>query len=301
MVHHVGMPTVPVTYNYVYFGSGPHQRQPTRTTSGPGGFTLIQSNTGAMQTTGDVLPLGAQPENWLVGGHNYQFAFVNVSGGSPSGSNSFVSTQPPPPVTVGSTPIVVLVVYVPTGGGGPGSGATIDSFDETTGTLFNDTFVSVSPDPSGTLKTSGNVEGYVDTTNTETITALSPTSPTGVDFDKWVNLLAPASTIPGAALTVEKGTSISALAFYKAPPPEPPAEVTCQDIVQSLETMIAIGIPGPLFTVAEWTAVQASLKKCVQEGYLTQARMNTLIAEYNTYAHNKNPEPPKPVVKAELK
>jgi hypothetical protein len=34
------MPTL--TYDYVYFASGPHQRQP-RLSSGPGGFTLIQS------------------------------------------------------------------------------------------------------------------------------------------------------------------------------------------------------------------------------------------------------------------
>ena len=92
---------------------------------------------------------------------------------------------------VGAQNIVVLVVYAPAGGGpGPGgSGATIDSFDTTTGNLFNDTFVTVSPDPSGTLTTSGNVEGFVATNNAETITALSPTSPTGVDFIEWVTLL----------------------------------------------------------------------------------------------------------------
>ena len=110
---------------------------------------------------------------------------------------------------MGTQPITVLAVYVPAGGGsgdGGGSGATIDSFDETTGSLFNDTFVSVSPDPGGTLTKSGNVDGYVDTTSSaETITALSPTSPTGVDFSRWVALAPPTIAGAGAALAVQKG------------------------------------------------------------------------------------------------
>jgi hypothetical protein len=87
-------------------------------------------------------------------------------------------------------------LYVPPLGGvgnGPSgsSGATIDSFDETTGSLFNDIFVSVAPDPGGALTTSGNNLGYVDTTKSqEAITAISPTS-SGVIFDQWRILLPP--------------------------------------------------------------------------------------------------------------
>jgi hypothetical protein len=230
------MSTTTVTYDCVYFAGGSgHTRQP-RSSTGPGGFTLISSLSGGSVQTGDTFAAGAQPATAIVSGATYNFAFMSVSGGipagqtTPSGANSFSSTTPPPPVTVGSTPIVVLVVYVPPLGGGPGgggSGASIDSFDETTGGLFSDTFVTVSPDPGGLLTKSGNVNGYVDTTNaTEAITALSPTSPTGVDFDRWVDLYAESTgvTIAGTKLTVNKGAWIYALAFYKVPPPL----TTCQ-------------------------------------------------------------------------
>jgi hypothetical protein len=261
--------SVSVTYDYVYFaGGGGHTRQP-RSTTGPGGFTLINSLPGGTLQSGDTFAAGAQPQTLTEGGSTlppvpaktYTFAFMNVSGGTPagqttpSGVNSFSSNVPPPPVTVGSAPIVVLVVYVPTGGGsgGTGSGASIDSFDETTGELFDDTFVTVAPDPGGPpppLTTSGNVDGYVSTTNTETITALTPTSPTGVDFDQWVLLYPQATTrleigpkgptvvtiypaginVSGTNLTVDAGTSVYALAFYKAPPPPPPL-TTCEQLL----------------------------------------------------------------------
>jgi len=223
------MPTVTVTYDYVYFAGGPGRTRQPRPPSGPGGFTLIQTSPGGTQSTGNTFIASPQPSAATVGGATYEFAFMDVTGGTPAGQTSFNSNTPPPPVTVDDAPIVVLVVYVPTGGvgNGGGSGASIDSFDETTGQLFDDTFVSVSPNAGGppTPTTSGNVNGYVDTTNaTETITALSPTSPTGVIFDKWVNLY-PESvtgiTVAGASLTVNEGTSAYELAFYKAPaPPE---------------------------------------------------------------------------------
>jgi hypothetical protein len=270
------MPTVSVTYDYVYFTSGAGYTRQPRSATGPGGFTLINSLPGGTLQSGDTFAAGAQPSTLSVGGgvtippspaKTYLFAFMNVSGGipqgqtTPSGVSSFSSDAPPPSVTVSSTPIVVLVVYVPTGGGGTGggSGAIIDSFDETTGQLFDDTFVTVAPDPGGPpppLTTSGNVDGYVNTANTETITALSPTSPTGVDFDQW-QLLYPQATsrfelgglkgptvvtvyptgisVAGANLTVNSGTTVYALAFYKAPPsaPPPPPLTTCEELLKN--------------------------------------------------------------------
>jgi hypothetical protein len=237
--------TVTATYDYVYFGGGPgHTRQP-RSTTGPGGFSLISSLSGGTLQTGDLFAVGAQPATLLVNNATYNFAFMNVSGGvppgqtSPSGVNSFNNISPPPPVTVGSTSIVVLVVYVPPVGGGPGgsgAGASIDSFDESTGQLFSDTFVSVSPDPGGPpppLTKSGNVDGYVDTTKAnETITALSPTSPTGVDFVQWVNLYREDTAgiaVDGAKLTVNQGAWVYALAFYEAPPPL----TTCETLLKN--------------------------------------------------------------------
>jgi hypothetical protein len=223
------MPAVTITYDYVYFGGGSsHTRQP-RSSTGPGGFTLIYSLPGGTADAGNTFGPGAQPASLVNGGITYEFAFMNVSGGTPagqttsSGVTSFTPSTPPPPVTVGTAPIVVLVVYIPVGGvgNGTGSGAIIDSFDNTTGQLFSDTFVSVSPDPGGPpppLTKSGNVDGYVDTSKaTETITALSPTSPTGVVFAQWMNFYpqgSPKVKIAGAALAVDQGTTSCALAFY---------------------------------------------------------------------------------------
>jgi hypothetical protein len=223
------MPTL--TYNYVYFAGGPHLRQP-RTPGGPGGFTLIQSIPGNTLAPNDDFIPPDPPQTKVKGGQTYNFAFENVSGGDPPQAHTFDPETPPPKVKVLTAPIVVMVVYVRDGGGpGLGSGATIDAFDETTNALFDDTFVSVSPDPKpgGPLTTSGNVEGYVDTTNTETISTLSPTSPTGVEFDQWVVLWGKAA-VAGVNLTVDKGASVSALAWYKAPSP---TEVTCGQIAKA--------------------------------------------------------------------
>ena len=157
-----------VTYQYVYFSAGPHQRQPTR--SGSGGFTAIESSSRG-DPSGGTFGAPPPPEYQNVGSATFVFSFMTVSGGSltqggpPAGVTSFKRTIPPPPVFVGSLPINVVVVYVPKGGGPGTPGATIDEFDQTIGQLINDTFVTVTPDLGGTLTTSGNVEGFVATTN----------------------------------------------------------------------------------------------------------------------------------------
>ena len=169
-----------------------------------------------------------------------------------------------------------------------GSGATIDSFDETTGSLFNDIFVSVAPDPGGVLTTSGNNLGFVDTTNSkEAITAISPTS-SGVIFDQW-RILLPPGPDAGNVLTVGKGVSVNALAFYKAPPPPPPDP--CSQAVEFLRQIIKDR--GPPLLPAELSEVKATLERCVREHRLTQAFVNSLLAEYATIGERRNP-PPRP-------
>ena len=221
------MAQVTLTYSYVYFGaSGPHERRPVRTPGGPGGFELISQKSGGTLQTGDQFQIGVPlPPTQLVKGVTYNFAFVNVSGGTPSGAQvSFDSANPPPFVTVVSSPINVLVLYVPppgVNGNGivDGSGATIDSFDETTGSLFNDIFVSVAPDPGGVLTTSGNNLGYVDTTNSqEAITAISPTS-SGVIFDQWRILLPPG---PDSGTTFSRSARVFPSSLWPSTKPRHP-------------------------------------------------------------------------------
>ena len=176
-----------------------------------------------MQTgTSFQISAAALPASEVIGDGTYNFSFVNISGLVEGSQTSFDNTVAPPAGTVGTNAITVLVVYLPSGGGGNGkySGAVIDAFDETTGSLVDDTFVNVSTNgaPDATQTTSGNVYGYVDTTdNTETITAIAHILPTNANFDKWVNLGSPASLPAGVNLTVDGGTSIYALAFYKNP------------------------------------------------------------------------------------
>ena len=296
--------TVSVTYNYVYFGTiGKHQRQPRTITNG--GFTTIASQPGGQQSTGLTFQPGQLPATEMVGNQTYDFSFVTITGGSKTAGGPAVgvsSTDPgaPPSVFVGTSNITVLAVYVPVGGppcqpaqNCTSSGATIDSFDETTGSLFNDTFVKVAPDTNGAQTTSGNVYGYVDTTGSaETITALTPTSPSNVNFSRWVKLEPSGAAANGAALSVGKGVSTIALAFYDAPPPgsPPSAKTACQQQLASLN-QIAMD-RGPLLLVTQYTNIKAALQKCVQEGYLTQASVNQAETAYQNMLNSRNNPPP---------
>jgi len=299
--------TVSVTYNYVYFGSiGKHQRQPRTVTNG--GFTTIASQSGGQQSTGLTFQPGQLPGAEMVGNQTYDFSFVTITGGvktagGPTIGVTSTTANAPPSVLVGTSNIEVLVVYVPVGGGPctppancTSSGATIDSFDETTGTLFNDTFVKVAPDTNGALTQSGNVYGYVDTTaSAETITAQSPTSPTGVNFSRWVNLEPSSASANGPALSVGKGVSTISLAFYDAPtgPAPPPSQKTvCQQELASLNQITMDR--GPLLLVTQYNAIKANLKKCVQEGYLTQAAVTSAENGYQNMLATRNNPPPIP-------
>jgi hypothetical protein len=232
------MPTL--TIQYVYFGaSGGHTRQPRSTTS-YGGFTPIpglNSGGGATLMPGTWYQPGSADPHLDIDSLSLQFAFTNVSGCVEGPRTSFVAGTPPPGGTVGSNPITVLYVYVPTGGNGvPGdSGAVIDAFDATVNSLVNNDFVSVSPDPGGTLTTEANVEGWVDTQNSGyTIAADHPNIgpylalPTIALFDQWVDLtdpMPPSSLISGANLTPAQGGTVYALAFYHDPVPKSTKEL----------------------------------------------------------------------------
>jgi hypothetical protein len=90
---------------------------------------------------------------------------------------------------------------------------------------------------------------------------------------------------------VDAGKPANALAFYYVPPP-PPAEVECIDIVKGIQQIIIDG--GPLLVAWQWKAIQVSLANCVNEGYVTKAEANSLIAGYDNMVKNKGggPGPP---------
>jgi hypothetical protein len=290
------------TYLYVYFAGGKHNRKNRPPGAAAGGFTFIKPpKPGGMWNPGDPFPCHDYPQTEPVNGVNYNFSYMTVSGCVANGAQttSFDCTTPPIPMPpngtpigleVGTAPITVVGVYVPPSVVGLGGGVSIDAFDETTGTLFNDDFVSVSPDSHGVETQGGNNDGYVDTKNAaETITALSPTSPTAVNFTRWVRLGPPANAISNKDLVAQKGDSFAALAFYVAPPQE---QTTCTDALASLDQLLLD--QNPQLTGKQWTDAQALLSKCVAQGFLPAAKVNNAIQQYNHLLETKhNPPPPK--------
>lgn len=283
------MPTL--TIEYVCFGdASTHPRQP-RPINSSGGFAPIGDLSGVVGTLQDpsnfkVQP-GQMPSPLMVANAagkviTYNFSFVNISGGTPSGLTSFNNTTATPGVAVGAIPILVLVVYVPAGGNGNGGpGAYIDAFDVTLNTLVSDNFVTVSPDapppPGGALTNTANVDGSVATTNTETITAFQHITPTGADFDFWLDVANPQSPPPGEIaglnFTATQNSSPYALAFYKTPPP-PPSPDRCHALATNVEEMIAkegaLNIP-----IGVREELRTALLSC--KGELGAAEVNALI------------------------
>jgi hypothetical protein len=217
------------TYQYVFYSAfGSHTRQPRSNPSAT--FVNIP---GATEPSPISLVLGSMfqaspaPASYPgSGGITYEFAFMNVSGLAEGGRTSYNSAVPPPAGTVGTANINVLVVYVETGGGGSGpTAATIDAFDETKGTLVDDTFVNVvnqngSANPVETKN--GNVDGYVDTANAEIIQAYPLINPDNGTFDKWGIFYQgnPATSVSPATptqLNVAAGDEPYAFALYRSP------------------------------------------------------------------------------------
>jgi len=199
---------------------------------------------------------------------------VSINGGAEGGISVFPDSHGTLPLTVDvilpNTPkpqIIVDVYYFPVGGGGPcpagevcGSGAAIDEFGETQGTLLNDTFVSVftppTLGPNIGLTNTGNVDGSVATTNNAVRIDADATTPTGGNFDRWVS--GPGGSIgsPAADLNVGKGVDDYALAFYHSVCPEGYSWTTSATISQCTPT------PAPP-TCPKGELWNPNTKKCV--------------------------------------
>jgi subtilase family serine protease len=68
-----------------------------------------------------------------------------------------------------------------------------------------------------------------------------------------------------------------------------PESTICNQVVQSVRNVIIHD--GPRFTVAAWAGVESQLEKCVRDGYLTQATVNALIAEYENWLKTSGGQP----------
>ncbi|MGD0357045.1 MAG: hypothetical protein ABSA73_05490 [Terracidiphilus sp.] len=263
-----------LTYFYYQPGSG-GTRQPRTGTSGH--FVTLAGPTvvGGVLTPGATIPVQTSfPSTWTTPPSQYALAFVSINGGAEGGISVFPDSHGTLPLTVDvilpNTPkpqIIVDVYYFPVGGGGPcpagevcGSGAAIDEFGETQGTLLNDTFVSVftppTLGPNIGLTNTGNVDGSVATTNNAVRIDADATTPTGGNFDRWVS--GPGGSIgsPAADLNVGKGVDDYALAFYHSVCPEGYSWTTSATISQCTPT------PAPP-TCPKGELWNPNTKKCV--------------------------------------
>ena len=273
--------------DYVSYQGGPgHTRRPR--SAGSGGLAPIDSLSGTIPIGSSPFspPAGWFPSPLTEGGQTFNLAFVNIAGASSEGQTWFPGQGALPTITPGASTITITAVYLPASGGGPGghdTGASIDAFDETTGTLVSDIFVTVAPD--GGAQNSGNIDGWVDTTaRAETITALSFITDTQADFDRWLNLADPAAPLSaGVAFTAAQGQSYFAFALYR----KPPAVVLdrCHQLAADTQRQIAtIGALNIPIGVREET--RSALIGC--EGELGASLVNGLITELFP------PTPPRP-------
>lgn len=202
-----------ITVNYEMFLPSGHHRQPRNTS--------IDLNL-APTAGGDVLDPGIYtppffselPYTLGTGTGMAQLLFWSVTDGS-SGQ-----VLPPSPFNqaVAAAALTITAWYFPISGPGlPGTGTGIidDAFSANLGRFIDDTFVTVTSDP--TLTSNANVIGVVPTTVAETLVANSSVASTGEPFAEWIlndGLHPDTST----TLQVPQGTDGIAIAIYQQPP-----------------------------------------------------------------------------------
>ena len=222
-----------LSYWYYQPGSG-GTRQPRTGTSAH--FVRLAGPTvvGGALTPGTTIPVQtSMPSTWTTASTPpamYALAFVSITGGAEGDISVFPDTHGNLPLTVNVTipsttnpQIGVNAYYFPEGSPCPagetcggGSGADIDEFGDTQGSLLNDNFVNVYVPPATTpnagLTNTGNVDGTVATTNNAVRINADATTPTGGSFERWIS--SPGGTISGNDLNVGQGADDYALAFY---------------------------------------------------------------------------------------
>jgi hypothetical protein len=222
------------TGSYLYYqaSSGQQTRYPARTS---GSESLAPLPPPCPQPYGPQpaapFVVTAAPQTCKIGGTTYSLAYVSVTGSQTGGITVFPdgngNVASPIQVKLGQANINVNYVYFPTGGSPcpphllcP-TGAAIDEFSETTGTLENDLFVTVYSPIGSTaqdlpLTSTGNDDGAVATTNGSVQISAYPDTPNGGIFDRWVT--GPGGTVIAGTGNLDVGalTDDYALALYRA-------------------------------------------------------------------------------------
>jgi len=204
-----------VTVNYEMFLPSGHHRQPRNTSID---LNLAPTAGGDVSDPGVYTPpfFSELPYMIPAGSGMAKLLFWSVTDGS--------SGQVLPPSafdqTVGASALTITAWYFPvTGPGSPGPDSSLiidDAFSANLGRFIDDTFVTVTSDPS--LTSDANIVGVVPTTVSETLVAVGTVPSTGEPFFEWIlndGLHPDTST----TLQVPKGTDGIAIAIYQQPQP----------------------------------------------------------------------------------
>ncbi len=200
------MPNVSVHYK-VYLTAG-HHRQPRNQNS------ELEPNppSGGSNISGPYQPQYIPVLSYLQDGQNVlaQLIFWSVT----DGTNG--TTFPPQPLTVdvGGASLTITAWYLPIGGGNGNETAIIDdAFSAAKGDFIDDTFVTVTSDPS--LTSQANVVGIVPTTNAETLQAAHSVNSTSEPFSKWMSFGAGTAVAGSDTLNVPAKAVGLAIALYQ--------------------------------------------------------------------------------------
>jgi hypothetical protein len=196
-----------VSVHYKVYLTGGHHRQPRNTNS------ELEPNPSSevdVDDPGNITPLYIPQLPFVLNGQQAfaQLLFWSIT----DGTNG--QTYPAGPLTqpVGATPLVITAWYFPVGGGGNGDTAIIDdAFSAAKGDFIDDTFVTVTSDPS--LTNQANVVGIVPTKNAQTLEAAASVNSTTEPFSKWLSF--GAGTPVNRTINVPKGSVGIAIAIYE--------------------------------------------------------------------------------------
>jgi len=192
-------------YYNIYLTAG-HHRQPRNTPSVDTVFSSTVTYTG---------PLNVPPPQYIPHFDSpikADLIFWSVTNGV---TGSIYPAGPLPGQTADDSGLTITAWYLPTGGIGNGGTAIIDdAFSAVLGNFIDDTFVTVTSDPS--LTSQANVVGIVPTAKAETLKANPSVASTGEPFSKWMSF--GAGTAVGDTINVPAGAVGMAIALYQAPP-----------------------------------------------------------------------------------
>ena len=188
-----------------------HHRQPRNTGSE---LSLAPSAEFDVTTPSVTTPSYFPQLPYTLGGGSglAQLLFWSIT----DGASGRVAPAGPLSQNVGTASLVITAWYWPISGPGGGDGPPvllIDAFSAAQGRFIDDTFVTVTSDPS--LTTQANVAGSVPTSSAQVLTANGSVPSTGEPFSEWIDV--GGGTAAGPVLQVPAGTIGFAVAVYDQP------------------------------------------------------------------------------------